>query len=503
MPDRIKKRRLLLFSLLTSLVVIGICSKSSPLYPMNDWVDVHCFFTMGKGLLNGQVLYRDLYEQKGPVLYFIYALLALISDESFWAVFLLEVASFILFLYYAGRLVMLYNPSTFFAYICVTALGVIVGTCPAFSHGGSVEEMCLGLMIYGLYTLFSCILEKRSLRLREALINGIFAGMILWIKFTMLGFYVGLCLSVLVYYSLVRKDWKGLLSSVGIFLGGVGIVTALVMIYFIAAGATEDLFTAYFYNNLFLYPSEAESSKLQQILYCLKWGLYYNGAVSALVLLGASWLLVTAIRQPMQLLTAFSCFAGLVGLTYFGGKNIMQGYGYYDLVLAVFPVLGLCAVGWVLSLFARPLKAAWIRYALPSAMAVLLLFSAWFCLDNSRNTYLLSYEKEDMPQYKFAEIINTVDSPTLLNYGFLDGGFYYAADVIPNCRFFCTFNVAAPDMWQTQWNMLWAGEFDFVVTRRYALPETFSKYELVSAADMVFEGIDFTYYLYQLKEEIQ
>ena len=79
---------LLLFSFLISTLFLLVCTKSSPLYPMNDWVDVNCFFTMGKSILHGIVPYAELYEQKGPVLYFMYAIAALISDQSFFGVFL-------------------------------------------------------------------------------------------------------------------------------------------------------------------------------------------------------------------------------------------------------------------------------------------------------------------------------------------------------------------------------------------------------------------------------
>ena len=85
-----KYNPLMLFSFLVSTLFLLVCTKSSPLYPMNDWVDVHCFFTMGKSILNGIVPYAELYEQKGPVLYFMYAIAALISDRSFIGVFLLE-----------------------------------------------------------------------------------------------------------------------------------------------------------------------------------------------------------------------------------------------------------------------------------------------------------------------------------------------------------------------------------------------------------------------------
>ena len=72
----IRKRCLLIYCFLTAALVLLFCSKSSPLYPMNDWVDVQCFMTLGKGMLNGLVPYVDLYEQKGPVLYFSYAIVS-------------------------------------------------------------------------------------------------------------------------------------------------------------------------------------------------------------------------------------------------------------------------------------------------------------------------------------------------------------------------------------------------------------------------------------------
>ena len=77
-----KRRRiaLLAWSFLCAFIVLLICSKSSPLYPMNDWVDVQCFFTVGRGITQGKMPYLDLYEQKGPLLYLFFAAAALISS---------------------------------------------------------------------------------------------------------------------------------------------------------------------------------------------------------------------------------------------------------------------------------------------------------------------------------------------------------------------------------------------------------------------------------------
>ena len=65
-----------------SFIFVAICSKSSFLYPINDWGDVNTYFTIGKGMLAGKVPYRDLYDQKGVVIFALQALGAIISYDS-------------------------------------------------------------------------------------------------------------------------------------------------------------------------------------------------------------------------------------------------------------------------------------------------------------------------------------------------------------------------------------------------------------------------------------
>jgi ABC-type microcin C transport system permease subunit YejB len=88
---------IILFCFVTSFLLILINSKSSPLYPFNDWVDANAFFTMGKGLFNGKILYQDLFEQKGPLLYLIYGFGYLFSNTTFLGIFLIEVIFFTFF----------------------------------------------------------------------------------------------------------------------------------------------------------------------------------------------------------------------------------------------------------------------------------------------------------------------------------------------------------------------------------------------------------------------
>ncbi len=495
----LKFNPLLLFSFLMSTLFLLVCSKSSPLYPMNDWVDVNCFFTMGKSILHGIVPYAELYEQKGPVLYFMYAIAALISDQSFFGVFLLEVVTFGLFLYFSGKIAEIYLGKTSLIYFIIAFLAALIPISKAFAHGGGCEEMCLFMLAYSLYSVLLALQEKRTLTFKEAFINGIFAAAVLYIKFTILGFYIGLAAFVLLWYLCDGFKWKELFITIGHFLLGVGALSVIVFGYFFIHGAVDDFMRVYFHNNLNLYPQETEETKWELIKNCLDTTLKYNTSYGWAIWLGILLFAMEIKKHWSDLAMVLLCFAGLVVGTYWGGR----GYTYYGLILAAFVVFGLIAIGKALQLaegsqaFGKLLDSSGLRAVIMIVLVFLLLNTSY---KKSSNTYLMDYKKEDMPAYRFAKIINTVDDAKILNYGFLDGGFYYAADVLPNCEFFCTLNIDAPDMWAVQRECIQGGEVDFVITRTYTLDRytaTSKGYELVDQCTCYFEGVDFTYYLYR------
>ena len=502
MAKFLKKHGFLLFCFLCAAVCLLICSKSSPLYPMNDWVDVNCFVTMGRSLLAGLVPYRDLYEQKGPVLYFVYALISLFSPGSFLGVWVLEVITYGLFLYFSGLIARLYLGDTMLIWLMTAILGGLVVITYAFAHGASVEEMCLFTSAYGLYVTLRAIRENRTLSFREAFTCGIWSGFLLWIKYTMLGLYLGVAIFILIWYLGWGWRWRELLKTVGAFFAGIGAVSAVVFLYFLFTGTLGDLFTVYFYNNIFLYAKETESSRLVTILTCLKNTLKLNKSYTLLFIPGVLWAAAQAWKDIKPLLLLLLSFAGLALGTYWGG----WGISYYGLVFAAFGIFGLIAIAQLLRLtrinrWLAKLTCGRKLYAIFWSLALVIVMGI-VCLLNSPNLYLMGASKDDLPQYRFAEIINREEDPTLLNLGFLDGGFYFAADVIPSSRFFCILNVNAPDMWQTMYDQVNGGLVDFVVTRDRELSSyrlNPSRYECVDTAEFYFEGKMRTYYLYRLK----
>ncbi len=473
---------------LVSAAVLLICSKNSPLYPMNDWVDVNCFFTVGRGMNHGLTPYLDLYDQKGPLLYAVFALAARISETSFLGVFLAEAVCFAAFLFFSGRTAEDLSGTPAAYGVTAAALGIGVPLSPAFSHGGSAEELFLPVFALSLYTVLKTMRERKPLSAGQTVLLGACAAAALWTKYTFCGLYAGLALAVTVW-DLADFRGRNLIRMAGCSLVGAGLLTAAVLIRYAAAGALPALWQAYFLDNLTRYSQNIRGGNyalpLPNLLNNLSWSLPAG--------LGLGWLLAAAGKRWREAAACVISAVTLFVFTYASGRR----YPYYAIVMACFSAPGYAALFAVIPRAAREKRA--FRRAAAALTAGILCLSPAAALKWSGNAYLLGTDKSEMPPYRFAEIIRQSEDTSLLNYGFLDGGFYFAAESLPETRFFCTLNNDLPEMQQELRTAVSEGKTEYVITRQQKLKNA-GRYQLADEATMVFEGRPWTYYLYRRKE---
>lgn len=470
------------FLLMTAALIITICSKSSPLYLLNDWVDANCFFTVGKSMLHGKVLYRDIFEHKGFYLYALHALGYLISNTSFFGVYLLEIAAAFAFLVYACKIALLFCSDADVIYLTPVLAAFIYGTY-AFSHGDSAEEFCLPLLAYALWVGLKALRNNETPTNKEFLLIGVTSGCVLWIKYTMLGFYLGWFI-VPAYLMVRSRAWKKLAASVAAIALGVGAATLPVIVYFLANGALHDLWQVYFYDNMFVYSSVegVKHGTLTNIVRGSYNALQNNGEITLSIILGIAWFGMAKKGVILaQLLCSMLCTAVFV----FCGDNQPR---YYALVFAAFVPAALPMLGWLLARVPESIRRC-SRWACPVCGILLALL-----LNN--NAYMLRYTKADLPQFAFQKYVDQVEKPTLLNYGFLDGGFYTVYGIVPHCKYFCKTNMELKEMIETQNNYVEQGLSDFVVTRGKEIESEL--YECVAQGEFYFEK-DHIYRLYALK----
>ena len=190
-------------------IALVLCSKSSPLYVLNDWMDANIFFTMGKSMFRGKVLYRDVFDHKGPVLYFLYGLASLIDYTGFTGVLAVEIIAFALFLHCGLRTAeLLAGRALHPAWAVLPAAGIAASR--AFAHGGSAEELLLPFLAFALYGAVKTLQDTHPMPLRTVVLHGFLAGCALWLKYTVLGFYLAWAMVLAVVYL-----WRGRVAQLG------------------------------------------------------------------------------------------------------------------------------------------------------------------------------------------------------------------------------------------------------------------------------------------------
>lgn len=483
----IRKLKLIEISalLVLSLITITICSKSSPLYPFNNWVDPNCFFTVGKAVLNGKVMYRDIYEQKGPLLYFIHTLAYLISNTTFLGVYILEIISCFGFLLISYKICLLFTDNIIYLFpvycLCIYA-------SRAFEQGDSAEELCLPLIALIFYFGIKCILQNEHIKYSSWFAIGVTSGAVLWIKFSLLGFYIGFGFFMLFMY--LKNKWnKELLFSFLMLFLGIIAISAPVFIYFICNNSVNDLFKVYFYDNIFMYAVEDDKNKLIQLI--THWYIGLRNLIS-IYLICCTFIFISCIflwfRTKLLLLFYTLTFIFSFAFVFCGNCRAI----YYCLIFSVFMPLGIIVIKILLSnSFQRKNMNTVYLFPLTLISSCILLFFL------SPNTYLIKYSKEDLPQYKFAQIISQKEDATLLNYGWLDIGLYTVADITPNCKYFCGLNSRNPDIMDTQNDYVNNGKVDFIVTIYECDFELYDCIDIITFENQ--KNTETTYYLYQLK----
>ena len=487
-----------------SILFLLICTKSSPLYPFNDWVDSNAFFTMGKGMINGKVLYRDLFEQKGPLLYFIHGLSYLISNKTFLGVFIFEVFSFSFFLLYCNKIISLYFNKKY-SFITLPFIAAIVLNMPNFSHGDSAEEYCLPLITISLYYLIAYFKNKCTdfKSYKWLLINGIIAGSVLWIKYSMLGFWFGWMLVIFISMIVKKQYLKSIKSSI-IFWFGMFISTIPWIAYFSINNSIFSWLDTYILINIKYY---AKSLTVLERLRFIFENLFLNSnsisIFSVICCIGLLYFINSKrfIKSILGRISLIFCGLMLALGVYGGGKS----YSYYFVIFLPFVIF---AFLMILDLIKLKCHAMMTNRKSIIMIIISLVIIMPLTYKYNHNTYMLKINKEDLIQYEFASIINQTENATLLNYGCLDIGLYTATGITPNVRFFEQQNISYSQytlIMDEQNRYIKDKEVDYVVLRQNAsfnlastkIPYLLNNYELLKVETQMFEGMEFKYLLFK------
>ena len=490
-----------LYAFLISFGVLLLASKNSFLYPFNDWVDANAFFTMGKSMFHGIVPYKDLFEQKGPFLYFIYGVASLISFKSFVGVFILEVLFWTVALIYLYKILKMFL-STKSSLIILPLFMSLIATSNAFTHGGSAEEFCAPFFFITLY-YFIRHFKIKELNKKEMLLNGIIAGLILLIKYTLLGYWFAFTLAIFIDY-LLKKDYKKAIIYPLVLLLGMFIPFIIFLIYFAINNAVGDFFYNYFYVNMFAYGEDTVGilSRIYQMFRGFISSLAND--IPSLIIFVLAIILIWKLdlKTRCKVLLIISILLTIMGV-YFG----LKFYRYYLLFVLFFISLGLLGIFNLIDKYIIKLDNK-ISNVILGVVLVLAIFNSYYSANYKE---YLKMDIEDFFQYEFAQVITASKNPTMVNLGKLDSGVYTLAGLYPSTYFFERQNISYekfPDMVDSFQEYIKNKETMFIVYYTWLdeeglklrEEELFKNYDLLIKRYQKFEDKYFYGYLFKVKE---
>lgn len=471
------------YSLLLAMIgifMMTFCSYTSPAYYFDTSPDNNAFFTVGKAMMHGITPYKDIFEQKGPYVYFWHGLAYLVSNRSFLLIFISEIGVLVAAMILTYKLARLLKLAELPAFLVAMLSPVLFLYHPYYNYGDTVEFFVLPLLLSLIYLVF--LLDQRQLAVSHwwYFTQGLFVGIVFLSKYTLLGAWIAFYLALGIYL-IMRKKWQ-LLGQV-VLWSGLGFLLATVpwLIYFLVTGSLKSFINVYILFNTKVYMTSSVSFFSNLIQSAILLGHFYLDDVLFFLLGVVGTMLV--LFQPSLFRTRF---ARTVYLLIYLGNDLLALYGYQTGSLYQYYQLVYFAFFVVPFIYALQLFFKWVRLPDrddPFIILGTLILSFFLVLgvnnnvvssrlfpNNAAITKRNTTKPQQPAQVAFGQIMRqktpATEKLTLLNYGSIDMGFYTASGAVPTAYYFQNYNIpekAAPQILRSQRRIIQRKQVKWVV----------------------------------------
>ncbi len=382
------------------LVLCGALGVLLPVSPLNmqfTYSDSGVFLYTGWRILNGELPYRDIWDHKPPVIFYINALGLAIADNSRWGVWLIELAALFLAAYLGFQLLR----KTLGIFPAIFSLLLWLLSLVQVLQGGNLPtEFTLPLQFTALWLVYHADKSKRPHWI--FFLIGLTGAIAFFIKQTAVGIWIAIVIYLTVQKLMSKqgRQWFRELSLIS--LGGLAI-SIIIVAFFSIQGAFPQFWSAAFEYN-FIYSSFGQAG------FAARWASFING-IKPLTRTGlfqfsiigyvAALILTLFRKSPIEKALPL-LFVGLINLPIELILINIPRRTYPHYYMTLLPVLALFTA-FTFSILV-PMGSTWkipnmVKYALALGAAGVL---AWFSFDGYMNTlyaYRKLYDNKNMINY--------------------------------------------------------------------------------------------------------
>lgn len=390
-------------------LVLVVLINSSPLFSTIPGIDSGIFLYTARQMLRGDVPYRDMWDHKAPGIYFVDALALLLTPDSRWGLWILEVVSLwmAVLLSFETLKTAFGESSAFWGTVVWVSSFILI-----YEKGNFSEEFALPLK-FATISMFLQGLNGKKYG-RYGYLIGLAAGFTFFIKQNLLGISI-VCIGHLSIWLLLKKRQGQMVKFLLASSAGFASVSLLFLGYFAANDALDDFWDAAFRFNFVYISAPTFSARLHHAQEGIS-ALFGSGIVLAALL---GWFAATIALYKNQFSRQHAFLSvGVIAMPLEFLLSSLSGKAYLHYYLAWLPVMGLLVsffIHYVSEFTRKELKPQQQKQLHTGARLLMLLpaitiFNAWL--------YELpaSYEEKTM---SIAEIvkINTHKDDRILVWG--------------------------------------------------------------------------------------
>lgn len=238
-----------IFLLLASVLFVYIFSYStSPLYPYYYGGDTAQFLTIGKAWYLGKIPYVDMFDHKGPFIFWIDMLGFAITNGQKYGVAFLQ-AIFMFFSVWAFYKIsqLLYRNRL---YGCAVVMIALIAMKRNYCDGNTVEEWCIPFISWSFYGIIRYYknIDKKQHDMKWAFLYGLTFGICFLTRITN---FIPICMGIflVILHLICKKQYNNLVKNIAAGIAGALAFILPFLLYFCIKGALyECIYGTLLYN---------------------------------------------------------------------------------------------------------------------------------------------------------------------------------------------------------------------------------------------------------------
>jgi len=313
--------------LLMAAIFIYYNASLSPLFKYSS-TDSSVFLTVANEMIKGKLMYLDIFDHKGPILYLINYLGVVIGNGS-RGVFLIEILFMFVNMSFAYKTMkIIFNRRTI-SFLIALLVPVLFYS---FFDGGNLTEEYIATFIF----IFNYVVIKSFKNKNMSNRNSIFLGMLgISILLIKPNFIIPLIPFSFIYlYHAYSRDWRNILKKLFFILIGAIIILVPFSFYFIVTGTFDDfIYQVFLFNFEYVNVESVSLGESMEITY----NMFLENCSLLIFLIISGWaLLIRNIYMKKEMLMSIGLFLVVPFLMYSIG---MSGHSYKHYMMVSIPYI--------------------------------------------------------------------------------------------------------------------------------------------------------------------